>query len=150
MIRRWGSSGGICSTIRNEFPHGHLLQTLAEPQGNRMRIRILLLSRTASWEQGWLTDIISGRTGEDVWPYLIPSSPIPLPALGSEQRHAIFQRMVEAIAMQTRKLVPIQPALEAFGGGDCLDSASPRFRETSLQNPRNRIGGGSLQNTSQC
>jgi hypothetical protein len=48
-------------------PLADLLRSLTEssPKPDR-RIRILLMARTADWDQGWLNSLRSSRTGEEV------------------------------------------------------------------------------------
>ena len=102
-------------------PIAHLLQPLTNPAPEGRRIRILLLARTASWEQGWLASLASGRTGEDVDRYFHPREPIPLTGFTVEQRHAIFTKMVETAANRTGKRAPALPPLERFREKDVAE-----------------------------
>jgi len=102
-------------------PLSHVLQTLSGSDKNDRKIRVLLLARTANWEQGWLAGLTSGRTGEDVRPDFHPYEPIPLPSLTTDQRYAIFQRMVETVGTRTGKPIPTLPSLKAFAREDVAE-----------------------------
>jgi hypothetical protein len=102
-------------------PLADLLRLLINPAPDGRRIRVLLLARTASWEQGWLASLTSGRTGEEVDRHFHPAEPIPLPSFTPEERHAIFQRTVETAAQRTGKPIPALPPPEAFAAEDVAD-----------------------------
>lgn len=95
-------------------PLADLLRPLTNPAPDGRRIRVLLLARTASWDQGWLASLTSGRTGGEVDRCFRPREPIQISQLSPEQRHAIFQKMVEIVAQRTSKAIPLLPPPERF------------------------------------
>ncbi len=105
-------------------PLKHLLRSLTDSAPEGRQIRILLLARTASWEQGWLSGLASGRTGEDVDRYFEPRDPMRLPQFSTEERHAIFQQTVELAAKLTGKPIPPLPMVEAFSRVDVAERLS--------------------------
>jgi tetratricopeptide (TPR) repeat protein len=78
------------------------------------RIRVLLLARTGDWEKGWLSDLRSGRTGEDVDRYFDPREPIAMPGFTPEERRAIYARTLEQAAQFAGKPAPPPPSVEEF------------------------------------
>jgi hypothetical protein len=83
----WGEIGSPKALLIADYasdnpqPLADLLRTLTDPAPAERRIRVLLLARTADWDQGWLAGLRSGRTGEEVDRLFHPRKPQELPAL---------------------------------------------------------------------
>src|SRR5579872_408028 len=95
-------------------PLADLLTPLTDSAPPGRRIRVLLLARTANWEQGWLAGLAGGRTGEAVDKLFHPREPISLPDFSTEDRQAIFQETVKLAAKFTGKPLPRLPSSEEF------------------------------------
>jgi L-lactate utilization protein LutB len=96
-------------------PLADLLRSLTEsPPKAGCRIRVLLMARTADWEQGWLNSLKSARTGEEVDRLFHPREPIHLPAFTAEERREIFEATVKRFADVNHKSPPPIPELEVF------------------------------------
>jgi hypothetical protein len=90
-----------------------LLRPLADAAPAGRKIRVLLLARTASWDQGWLAGLSSGRTGEDVERHFHPREPMELSPFTLEERMSIFQQtMALAAAYMARPAPPRLPLAE--------------------------------------
>jgi len=94
-------------------PLADLLRSLAssEPDKDGRRIRILLLARTGDWQQGWLRDLKSGRTGGEVDRLFEPREPIQLPSFTPAERRQIFQSALERFAELNAREMPAIPLL---------------------------------------
>lgn len=79
-------------------PLADLLRPLSDSAPAGRKIRVLLLARTASWEQGWLAGLSSGRTGEDVDRHFHPRDPIELPQFTPQERQAVFHQTMALAA----------------------------------------------------
>ena len=90
-------------------PLADLLRSLTESPKAGQRIRVLLLARTADWEQGWLSSLRSTRTGEEADRLFHPRNPIHLPAFTAEERREIFEVAVKRFAEMNRKSPPAIP-----------------------------------------
>jgi hypothetical protein len=95
-------------------PLADLLRPLADLAPKGRKIRVLLLARTASWEQGWLAGLSSGRTGEDVDRYFDPRQPMEFPQFTPEERQAIFQQTMLLAAEYMGKPTPPPLPLAEF------------------------------------
>ncbi len=91
-----------------------LLRPLTGPAPAGRRLRVLLLARTADWDQGWLFNLRSGRTGEDLERCFHPRDPEELPAITPVERRKIFEQTATQAAQFTGKPVPLLPSLEVF------------------------------------
>ena len=105
-------------------PLADLLRSLNHPAPKGHRIRVLLLARTANWDQGWLASLRSERTAEDVDRIFHPLGPIDLQPPNPQQRHDIFRKTVEKAAEVQRKPVPALPPPEKFAQPDVAERLS--------------------------
>lgn len=102
-------------------PLADLLRSLNRPAPEGHRIRVLLLARTANWDQGWLSTLRSERTGEDADRLFHPRDPIELQPPTLQQRYEIFQKTVAKAAQVASKPVPSLPAPEKFAQRDIAE-----------------------------
>lgn len=102
-------------------PLADLLRPLADAAPAGRKIRVLLLARTASWEQGWLASLSSGRTGEDVDRYFHPREPMELPQFTPEERRLIFQQTMALAAEYMNRPAPLELPLEEFARKDVAE-----------------------------
>lgn len=103
-------------------PLADLLRPLTNSAPDGRRIRVLLLARTASWDEGWLASLTSERTGEEVDRFFNPRDPIAPPPLTPEQRYTIFEKTVEKAAEQFRRPIPALPSPDKFADSRVADS----------------------------
>lgn len=95
-------------------PLADLLRPLADSAPAGGKIRVLLLARTASWDQGWLAGLSSGRTGEDVERHFHPREPMELSQFTPEERQSVFQQTMALAAEYIGKPAPPEIPLEEF------------------------------------
>jgi hypothetical protein len=123
----WGQIKGKNALIIVDYasdvarPLADLLRPLADSAPSGRRIRVLLLARTASWDQGWLAVLSSGRTGEDVERQFDPREPMKLPQFASEDRRAVFERTIALAAEYMSRPAPAQPPLAEFSSKEVAE-----------------------------
>ncbi|MBV8895113.1 MAG: tetratricopeptide repeat protein, partial [Acidobacteriaceae bacterium] len=104
-------------------PLADLLRSLTElgPPADGRRMRILLLARTGDWQQGWLRDLKSGRTGGEVDRLFHPRDPIVFPRLTSDERRRVFQSALERFVELNARQMPEVPDASVFERPDVAD-----------------------------
>ncbi len=102
-------------------PLAQLLRSIDKSRSDGRRLRLLLLARTASWDEGWLSSLRSGRTGGDVEQLFRPQEPLPMPILSSAERYNIFIQTSRQIAEITHRSPPPSQPADVFEKADVAE-----------------------------
>src|ERR1019366_4392503 len=118
-----GATHGMSDTLLvfdyagNAGPLGESLRRLANnpPDDPNPRLRVLLLARAASWEEGWLAALKPHSTVEaSIGDLFHPREPIPLKPLEPKYRVAVFGQTLKKAAAFAKLPEPALPDADLF------------------------------------